>query len=439
MTDQFFKPELIVLPDDIGERAAAVGALTPMPNSSPPETSANGSQPAGRQPVTVVPLQHFASQTELTAAPLIGTPDDSLLPADGLLLMYGDGGAGKTTLSIDAACHLAAGSQWLGITVPAPIRIMLIENEGPRGPFRRRLASKLEHWQGDPFHHNIVVLEEPWTRFTLTDKEYRQQLAQAISDHQTELLIVGPLASLGAKGTGTPDEINEFDLHIKDLRAHAHRPFAIWIVHHENKQGDVSGAWERYPDSLVHVQSQGNGHTKIVWRKVRWSSSLHGTNTNLAWADGHTFTLVDKPDRDLRAEVLTWLQGRDYMTLAELSSKEQGIGANKDKVRPILSRLTEDGQLEYAQGRRAGRSNANAKCWRLKLEPLTLTSTGSDPPSQYEPVGQSAVLEPSTGSLARPYSETVESQLVGEYRATGSTNPSQYHLDEAGFEIEENE
>ena len=35
-------------------------------------------------------------------------------------MFYGDGGAGKTTLAIDLAFHLAAGEDWLGIPVRGP-------------------------------------------------------------------------------------------------------------------------------------------------------------------------------------------------------------------------------------------------------------------------------------------------------------------------------
>ena len=43
-----------------------------------------------------------------------------MLPEDGDVMIYGDGGASKTTLTIDLGCHLAAGDDWLGIPVPKP-------------------------------------------------------------------------------------------------------------------------------------------------------------------------------------------------------------------------------------------------------------------------------------------------------------------------------
>ena len=57
-----------------------------------------------------------------------------LTPSGGLALIGGQAGSGKTTFAIDAAFHLAGGVDWLGWKVPEPLRVLVIENEGPREP-----------------------------------------------------------------------------------------------------------------------------------------------------------------------------------------------------------------------------------------------------------------------------------------------------------------
>ena len=88
-----------------------------------------------------VPLDVFADVNEPGADPLVGEGDDALIPEDGDVMVYGDGGAGKTTLCIDLACHLAAGDDWLGMPVARPVRVLLVENEGPRPLFRQSCAA----------------------------------------------------------------------------------------------------------------------------------------------------------------------------------------------------------------------------------------------------------------------------------------------------------
>lgn len=354
----------------------------------------------------VVSLASFVSVTEDSAIPLIGEPDDALLDATGMLLMYGDGGAGKTTLSIDALAHLASGTEWLGLSIPNPVHVLLIENEGPRMPFRRKLKAKVAAWKGAPFIDNVHVLEEPWTHFTLSDPDYREALAREIDRTQSDLLMVGPLASIGAKGGGTPDEINEFDSYVSDLRQRCPRPFAPWIVHHENKAGDVSGAWERLPDSLVHVQAQGNGRTRINWRKVRWSSTLHGTSTNLIWGEGASFIAENPRERDLVDELKDKWPRDAWMTAKEAGKM---ISANADNVRDTLLTLVQAGAFEYQEGPPGRRFNS--KCWRRL--------TDSDRPSQFESVTPIEGFDALTDSLTQPYRE---SQGVSQFTQNPATD-----------------
>ncbi len=370
--------------------------------------------------INVVGLEQFAAQTEESATPLMGQPNDSLLPSEGLLLMYGDGGAGKTTLTVDAVTHLAAGATWIGVEIPQPTRVLLIENEGPRGPFRETLAHKMERWHGGPFAPNVRVLEEPWAAFTLADPLFRQAIADEITEQQTQLVVVGPLASLGAKGSGTPDDVNEFAAMIADLRSRTEQPFALWIVHHENKAGDVSGAWERLPDTLVHVSARGNGHTQVNWRKVRWSSRMHGTSVTLSWDDAN-FTVDEKKERDYESELFVamstsderWFTSRDCLkALKDIS--EDGKAANREKVEAALDVMREAGRLVYEVGPK-GR-HINARCYRL--------SVAQDAQSHTEPHDHLEGLEGSVARVARTVRESHRGHTDPDDSGTGPDTPS---------------
>ena len=81
------------------------------------ELSENG---AGRPPPSS-PLRTSLPSRSRARSRSSGTPGRSLIPEGGDVMIYGDGGASKTTLGIDLACHLAAGDDWLGIAVPRPV------------------------------------------------------------------------------------------------------------------------------------------------------------------------------------------------------------------------------------------------------------------------------------------------------------------------------
>lgn len=338
------------------------------------------------EPVEFVPLDQFVNQHEELPEPLLGTQEETLLPADGMILMYGDGGAGKTTLTIDAVAHIASGTPWLGLETPRPARITMIENEGPRGKFRQVLGEKSANWTGAQFTHNVTILEEPWTRFTLLEDEHRQALAQHITDHEIDIVVMGPLVTLGTVGSGTPEEITAFDRLMVAVRTLTTRKFAFWVVHHENKAGDVSGAWERVPDTLVHIQARGNGHTGLVWRKARWSSENHGKSIDLEWTEGRSFSLVEKQERDPWQEMTDAFRHVNGWRTAKESGKL--ITISEEQAKKVLAELVRRGVFEYAEGPQ-GRG-ATAKCWRFKddIEGALDTSAHLSAPSSKTPVGE---------------------------------------------------
>jgi hypothetical protein len=122
----------------------------------------------------VVTLDEFADSDEPGAAAILGTEDAGLIPEGGDVMTYGDGGVGKTTLIVDLGVHLAAGDDWLGIPVARPRRVLLVENEGPRPLFRRKLQRKRDGWTGSELGDRILVLEHPWGRLRFTDADWQQ-------------------------------------------------------------------------------------------------------------------------------------------------------------------------------------------------------------------------------------------------------------------------
>jgi AAA domain-containing protein len=151
--------------------------------------------PDGEPRFRTVTLQQFAAVEEAGGQPLLGDRDQALIPENADVMIYGDGGAGKTTLAIDLAAHWAAGDDWLGIHVSRPLHCLIIEDEGPRPLFRRKIDRKLTGWNGSPLGDRARVLDEPWARFTLAAETQRQELADTIRQHNLDVVILSPLSA----------------------------------------------------------------------------------------------------------------------------------------------------------------------------------------------------------------------------------------------------
>ncbi len=311
----------------------------------------------------IVPVGDFAAVDEPSGEPLLGDDDNTLLSAGGLLVFYGKGGGGKTTLEIDLAMHLAAGVPWLGVAVPRRCRVLLIENEGPRGKFRQKLRAKLAAWQGPSVDGYLHVLEAPWARFTFADEILRSELAATISEHSIDIIAAGPVQRLGVTGGGTPEEVAAFVGLIEQVRADLDRPLAGTFVHHENKGGTVSGAWEGVPDTLAHVSAQGNGCTRVEWEKVRWGSDLHGRIWKLLWRDGEGFELDETPevtDEDIRAAVLDAVEANPGCSAKALDGAGKG---SRSRVRAARDALLDEGELVNHGGGKGGAGGGGMKLY----------------------------------------------------------------------------
>jgi hypothetical protein len=287
----------------------------------------------------------FGDVEEASAESLLGDTRNSVLVAGGAVQYYGDGGAGKTTTGLDRAFHYCAGSDWLGLRVARPLRVLWIENEGPRGKFREKVRAKFEAWDGPPLEGRLHVLSSPWARFTFASDAMRADLVQLVRRLEIEVVIAGPVSRLGAEGGGTPKEIQAFVDLLELVRADLGRPLAYELIHHENKAGNVSGAWEGATDTLAHVQSRGNGHTAIVWRKTRWAPDLHGKTWKLDWLPGERFALDETPEttddelRDRLVELVRENPGGSWNTY------EKPAGGNATRARRIRDELIEEGRL----------------------------------------------------------------------------------------------
>jgi len=310
--------------------------------------------------VRITPVETFAAVEEPGADPLVGVTDEVLIPAGGDVMVYGDGGAGKTTLMNDLALHLAGPRDWLGFQIPRAVNVLVVENEGPRPLLRRKLARKLAGGPGPPPPDRQTGFVGPGGGFTFATAEWQAALATAVGEHEIDVLIAGPLTRIGMTGAGTLQEVNEFMAFIDAVRQQCGRQLTVILVHHENKGGTVSGAWEGSGDTLLHVEARGNGFTHLHIQKARWSSQAHGTSLDLAWTDGESFRI--KESRDLLAEIEELLSDGAWRTVNEIVV---AVGAGKASVRQVFNEHGDRFAVATGEDARSLGRSPRAKLYRL--------------------------------------------------------------------------
>jgi AAA domain-containing protein len=313
-------------------------------DAAPPDET---EPPMGESPaVRIVSLDVFADTDEEGDEALLGDAENAVIPEGGDVMFYGDGGAGKTTLAIDLACHLAAGDNWLGIAVSQPRRVLIVENEGPRPKFRGKLRRKRDAWTGSPMGDRVAVLEDPWGAFSFAHEPWREFLAEHVREHEVDVVVCGPVVSAGMEFAGTLQEVRTFLALVADVRRLSERNLVIVLVHHENKGGKVSGAWEGAGDTLVHVSAQGHGRTRVHFQKTRWASDYHATTLQLLWADGDGFQLEEKDELDdetLAEQIATFIGGNPGTGWGKVEEATPGV--NRQRRRDVRDGLFASGRI----------------------------------------------------------------------------------------------
>jgi AAA domain len=359
-----------------------------------------------------VSLAEFVGVDEKGVDALLGDSSSVVIPQGGDVMVYGDDGAGKTTLSIDLAFHLAAGDNWCGISVARPIRAALVENEGPRPLFRAKLRRKSDTWAGSDLGDRLHVLETPWGLFSFADQNHRAWLAAAVDELELDVVILGPLTRIGMNDAGTLQETRDFSGLLADVRARATRPITFVLIHHENKGGQVSGAWEGAGDTLLHVQAQGHGRTRLVFQKARWASDWHGKSLQLLWADGEGFTVADAPQRDANTiadEILAAIRSNGGVSWNVI---QKAVGGNAERARSVRDQLLEAGQLVDANAAKPGKTmllwDTNDPLCPLRLDTDTpRTHPGGNRGDLVDCVPMSALIgTQDTGHTSYPPPET---------------------------------
>jgi AAA domain len=331
--------------------------------TAPFRESSNGHHPVAEQDWTgeepalppAVPRVRFVRGDEFLEADypapvtIFGDERDRLIVQGSLTLVYGDGGAGKSTFTVDAIAHFAAGLPWLGITVPGPVRILVIENESGQGLFQQKLAEKVASWgKGVDWLRNIYVYAEPWGAFSFANEETCAALREFCTGEAIDLVVVNPLFGVGGPGAGKPEETSAFIERLKACGLWSVPPLGFWLIHHENKSGQVSGDWLRHPDTVIELEQDGDQpRTKLSWVKTRWATTPSETRPKkqlLGWLTEHKgYEVLDASlggntvsDADLQARL-------DEFLSSHPRSSTQAVynGVTGDNAR--LKRLLEAG------------------------------------------------------------------------------------------------
>jgi hypothetical protein len=321
-------------------------------------------------------LDEFIAAKSETPLALVGDDREALVPAAGLAILFARGGKGKTTLTIDACFHFASGVNWLGFEVERPLRVLLIENEGPQEPFRAKLELKRKLWEPE-LAGAIHVVDFDWGAITLKDSGHVARLRDYLVEHEIDLAIGDPLDSLGLSGVGSPEDTREFMGRLAETGLF--RDVAWWLLAHARKESasdeldEISGAWGGRPDSMLMLDKRDGNRARLSFPKIRWSRRGSRPAYILAFdPDTETFTVAHEEsdeERDLVAEIEQLLDDERWRTAKEIASKKDtvdpGIGASVDHVKNTLEQHPDRFESRTGDAAKEVGRHPSATVWKV--------------------------------------------------------------------------
>lgn len=139
---------------------------------------------------TVLSLAQLLEQQPIATPSLI---EPGLLPAQGILFVGGEPKVGKSLLVANLALSLAAGSDRLGFSVPAPRRVLVCQFELPLPQFVSRLTLMRGNF-GEAADHQLLV-DTRAAGHLLSAPQGLNHFVVAAEEAAAEVIVLDPLYS----------------------------------------------------------------------------------------------------------------------------------------------------------------------------------------------------------------------------------------------------
>ena len=212
-------------------------------------------------------------------------------------------------------------------------------------------------------------------RVQFADAGARAALIAFCEEHTIDVVTANPTLGLGVAASGRPDETQQFVDWLVECGLKGERAF--WLLHHENKAGQISGDWGRHPDTKVQLQQDGNRpRTKLDWAKTRWAtlpSETIAKASMLEWiveTQGYSVTELDTvgaTDTELLERIADYLRDNPGATT---NAVKTGVKGTNSRIRALL----DSDRFDCVEGRN------RAQMWFLRTSG---SSSGNDPPTHW--------------------------------------------------------
>jgi KaiC/GvpD/RAD55 family RecA-like ATPase len=256
---------------------------------------------------------------------------DEWVPQQGMTLMNGKRGSGKTTAAIDLACHISTDRDWHGTPVEKGWTVVYVAAEDDKGT-KARLQAWYQHTYGKeeaPEAGRLIVLP---CDFDLLDNEDVNDFARAVLDRTAGIKkVVLIIDTWGRVTSRAESQSNESDMQMAirnmETLCRVFKGPAIVLTHPPAKNNHkVSGTMiiENVSHSIIQIVEGSNGNLSMRVTRVKGAEAGARKNWKIV---SQEISGCDNYNRRRNAALFQFVSGNENSATIEknplLSEKRQ--------------------------------------------------------------------------------------------------------------------
>lgn len=219
---------------------------------------------------------------------------EGILPEQGLMILAGAPGVGKSMLALNACHSIAHGSPWLGTYATTKGRAIYIQTEMPRWALAERvrhfgeIPEGLLLWTPERMHLNFWEPDGFQKRRETGNRELVMAMVDAIQRHAASFVVFDPFSDLHSLSETDREGMRHVFEVLRQIITATRA--SVCIVAHNRKTGGRQGSYEGADDILgsnvisakadatlsiyAHKRSDETYRWKLVFTKLRHAEEL---------------------------------------------------------------------------------------------------------------------------------------------------------------------
>lgn len=242
---------------------------------------------------------------------------EGIIPANGVTILSGDSGVGKTWLAVDLGIAFALGLKWLGRFTTEPGPALLIDEESGV----ELLAERLRCLASGSFKQQIPLLTAVYERVALDTPEGKDRLKATIRKHSAKLVIVDSLVRVHSRDENSASEMKILMTAFADIARKENCAFLI--THHTRKRTQYTNQASQMlrgtteikaaVDAHLYAEKLCEGQIRVVHEKSRFAPEIPPFVVTIESDGGHVRLTAEDEQR-------TKVQNAEHSIVEHLTS-----------------------------------------------------------------------------------------------------------------------